>query len=155
MSRTRTNICAALAIAFAMYECTGTYASTVYDYTGNLFTVATPPYTTSDRVTGYIDVAQPIGDNRAENIPFEPGDSFSFTDGIQTLTNYTYQNNIFDFPQFYVVTNSSGAIIQWNIGLIDPSNHAHQIITLSQSNGSGDYGISMTPLAPTPALHGI
>jgi hypothetical protein len=81
-------------------------ASTVYTYTGNDFTSVTGSYTTTDMVTGRIDLATALGDN------FGPGAispvSFSFSDGVQTLTNTnsTISSNVFE-------TNSAGTIVQW------------------------------------------
>jgi hypothetical protein len=67
-------------------------ADVIYTYTGNPFTVGLnglpppqTPYTTNDRVTGQFTVALALpADQPLESITLK---SFSFNDGVQTLTN--------------------------------------------------------------------
>jgi hypothetical protein len=58
---------------------------TTYQYTGNPFTVATAPYSTSDFVTGMVTLAGPLAPNMllTSVLPI----AFTFSDGVQTLTN--------------------------------------------------------------------
>ena len=62
-------------------------ADTFYFYTGNLYTDVTGSYTTSMKVTGFIDLVTPLGDNfgPATIVPLH----FSFSDGLQTFTDTT------------------------------------------------------------------
>ena len=90
-------------------------ADTIYTYTGNDFTIATGPYATSDRVTGTIDLATALGDNFGPSLIVPV--SFSFSDGVQTLTNSTagVDANFFGFS-----TDASGNIVTWNVLINEP-----------------------------------
>ena len=88
----------------------GARADTIYTYTGNNFTdVAAPPYTTSDHISGFIDLAIPLGDN-ATNVNVSPV-SFSFSDGVQTISSL--QTTLGDVFNFF--TNAVGDISSWNV----------------------------------------
>jgi hypothetical protein len=87
-------------------------ADTIYTYTGNDFTSATGPYTTSDFVSGSFTLASPLGDDLS-NYTVTPL-SFSFSDGVQTLTNSSTDLTLINFV---VTTNSSGAVTEWSIDL--------------------------------------
>jgi len=98
-------------------------SATTYTYTGNNFTYATGPYTKSDAVSGYLTLQYPLGDNL--DLLNQAGfvSAFSFTDGVQTLT----QNNAYvGLAQFS--TNSSGAITGWDLNFVSDS-HLSNIYT--------------------------
>lgn len=94
-------------------------ADTVYSYTGNPFTTGvtqngglTPlpfgPFTANDSVSGSFTVPTPFG-------PFEPlhlitPTSFSFTDGVDTITNLNST-----LSSFQIRTDASGHIMDWDI----------------------------------------
>jgi hypothetical protein len=81
---------------------------TTYTYTGNDFTYAQAPYTTSDSVTGSFTIAT-LAPNLVNQsiVPL----SYSFSDGVQTLTNSNSVLGVVD-----IWTNASGAITGWGIG---------------------------------------
>ena len=74
---------AALSIA---YPASVQAVPTTYQYTGNPFTFVTGPYTTSDFVTGMVTLAGPLPPNMPS--PVTPT-AFTFSDGVQTITNLT------------------------------------------------------------------
>jgi len=73
-----------VAAALSATGAVGASADTIYTYTGMPFTSALSPYTTSDYVSGWIDLAAPLSAGRPLTgiVPV----SFSFSDGLQTIT---------------------------------------------------------------------
>jgi len=74
---------------------------TTYQYTGNPFTSAEAPYTTSDFVTALVTLAGPL----APNMPLTTvtPTAFTLSDGVQTITNLTANSSSFAFQ-----TNGTG-----------------------------------------------
>lgn len=95
---------------------TSALADTMYIYTGNAFTDATAPLTTSDSVTGYFTVASPLGANLSLG-PITPT-AFSFSDGVDTLTDTTSSVSPI---QLVLGTDASGAITSWIISVDVPN----------------------------------
>jgi hypothetical protein len=96
---------------------------TTYVYTGNPFTFAVSPYTTSDRVTGTVELASPLPPNfdLATVSPL----AFSFSDGVQTITSATVgEVGVFKFH-----TDSTGSITEWEVSLM--ANTADTINTIA------------------------
>ena len=62
-------------------------ADVVYTYTGNDFTFATAPYTTTDRVIASFDLPSVLAPNLV--LTTITPSAWSFTDGVQTLTQAT------------------------------------------------------------------
>ncbi len=62
-------------------------ASTIYSYTGQDYTSATVPYTTTESVTGSFTLSTPLAANLQDG-SVTPA-AFSFSDGVQTLTDTT------------------------------------------------------------------
>jgi hypothetical protein len=88
-------------------------ADTIYTYTGNGFTFAISPYTLTDSVSGWIDLSAPLG-NSVGPLNITPV-AFSFSDGVQTITN----NDVIS-PHFFfddIKTNSSGDIVGWDVSV--------------------------------------
>jgi PEP-CTERM motif len=86
-------------------------ADTVYTYTGNSFTSyygSPSPFTAADFVSGSLTVATRLGDNLSDQA-ISPT-SFSFSNGIDTLTNT--DPNVND-AVFHVSTDAAGAIDKW------------------------------------------
>lgn len=90
-------------------------ASAIYAYTGNPFTSVTlagptapaDPYTTADRVTGFIELASPLAADLSPLTALAPV-SFSFFDGVNTITDANAT-----FTSFEVETNNVGTIVNW------------------------------------------
>ena len=96
---------AALSIA---YPASVQAVPTTYQYTGNPFTFAIAPYTTSDFVTAMVTLAGPLG----ANMPLTKvtPTAFTLTDGVQTISNL---NAI--FALFLFATDALGGITEWSV----------------------------------------
>jgi len=84
-----------------------TRADVIYTYTGNDFTSVSGSYTTTDSITGYIDLSTALGATSGP-LTLTPV-SFSFSDGLQTISNTNATASV--FYDFY--TNASGVPISW------------------------------------------
>jgi hypothetical protein len=107
-----------------------------YTYTGDTFTYVVGPYTTSDFFTAQITLSAPLADNLPYFTSVTPI-SFSFSDGVQTITEATASlpNSVFFFA-----TDGTGTISYWNIRVSDPS-VIDELGTYNESNGLHlDYG---------------
>jgi hypothetical protein len=108
-------------------------ADTIYTYTGNDFTFASSPYTTTDMVTGTIDLSTALGDN------FGPATitpvSFTFSDGVQTISNTTSSLVSAKFLSFS--TDALGNIIGWDIDL---QTTAGTLLTFNVPGATADGG---------------
>ena len=94
----------ALSVAYA-----ASVQAATYQYTGNPFTTANAPYTTSDFVSGMLTLASPFAPNMP--LTFVTPTAFTFSDGVQTLTNLTPSIAFL----FQFGTGPTGAITQWNV----------------------------------------
>jgi hypothetical protein len=111
------------------------FADTVYTYTGNVFTDVSAPYTTSDYIRGSFSTATPLPANTLTDIVATT--KFSFTDGVQTITNTTPNIE----PSFTIKTDQAGNIITWVVALQDPNGFG--IITANdagEANSAADGG---------------
>lgn len=87
-------------------------AEVTYTYTGNFFTQANPPFTTSDRITGMFTVALPLPPYLS-NVDISPWlTSMRFQDGIQVRTARNSQ-----ICSFLVTTDGNGRLLKWSIYL--------------------------------------
>jgi basic membrane lipoprotein Med (substrate-binding protein (PBP1-ABC) superfamily) len=107
-------------------------ADTIYTYTGDPFTTfygSPTQFTAADFVSGSFTLATPLADNLSSQL-ISPT-SFSFSNGIDTLSNT--DPNVND-AVFDVVTDSTGAIVQWIVYIQTStvSVYTHQL-------GSGSY----------------
>ena len=128
-------------------------ADTIYTYTGNDFNfigndpLSSFPFSTSDFVSGTIDLRNPIGDN-AVNVTLSlnslifPG-SFSFSNGVQSF-NYPGPPS-FEVFQFGIFTDSAGVITSWDIDLT---------ILLSDELITANSGSTITDIGQTSRSHG-
>jgi hypothetical protein len=99
-------------------------ATTTYTYTGNYFGTAivspTPPYTTSDSISGSFTVTTALADSTYYGSATQleaDGLSFSFTDGVYS---YSGDSSIIS-GLFSVKTDSSGNFSSWNIQIENSS----------------------------------
>jgi hypothetical protein len=94
-------------------------AEAIYTYTGNNFTFADAPYTTSDFVTIILTFATALPANLTGNPTEEFPTSFSYSDGVQTITQAAYYSQLSVFN-----TNAAGAITAWDTEVRgDAANH--------------------------------
>lgn len=88
-----------------------------YTYTGNNFTIVDSPYTTSMRLSGWIEMNSPIPPTTPYPTELKAAiTSYSFFDGVNTLT----QNNSSIAGGAYFATDALGNITQWEINLSSP-----------------------------------
>lgn len=78
-----------------------------YTYTGNDFTSVSGSYTMSDHVSGTFTLSAPLAPSADQTVTPV---SFSFSDGVQTLTNAP--GSVFEF-----LTNAGSQIQQWRIDI--------------------------------------
>lgn len=111
MVQNRTKMTLLFLVFFSTTGLLPAVADTVYAYKGNSFTSVTAPYTTSDFISGSFSTALPLPANQ---LTLEvPTESFSFSDGAQTITNTTPNIS----PVFTITTDASGKIISWVVAL--------------------------------------
>jgi hypothetical protein len=92
----------------------GSAQTYIYTYTGNDFTSASGPYTTSDNITANLVLSAPLGANY-EGSPTATLLNFGINDGV-------YQD-LPELPNMYVAnftfgTDSSGDIVSWDFAMI-------------------------------------
>jgi hypothetical protein len=106
---------AIIAQGMAMLVMSGANASAIIFYTGNDFTMFTPPYTGADKVTATLTLASPLGPslNLASVTPV----SFTLSDGRQTITQST--PGIID-EMFVFSTDTFGSPRDWNVEVASP-----------------------------------
>jgi hypothetical protein len=102
----------ALALLAIVLTTVPAVADTMYTYTGSPFTSATGPLTTSDFVSGEFTLAAPLAANMA--LGFITPDSYSFTDGVNTVSSPQLTGSDF----FEVSTDSAGNINFWAIAFV-------------------------------------
>jgi hypothetical protein len=110
-----------LALGFIALVSTSAPAQTyLYTYTGNDFTSASGPYTTSDKVTGSITFSAPLGDNYEGN-PSATILSFIFTDGVGPQNVIGGPGGLVDGRGQVTIfgTDLSGAIVSWNFEVLN------------------------------------
>lgn len=125
--------CGAAAIAAPAFADTYTYT-----YTGQTYQLARGAYTTSERVTGELTLAAPLGPGMVFNA-MSPAPltvlSFSFSDGVQTLTDASASTTV----SFVFGTNTAGLPTQWYVDL-----YQTELEGVIYSNGSfiPEYGFN-------------
>lgn len=109
-------------------------ANVRYTYTGATFTSITtsafpatleprnPTLTAADRITGFIETAEPLGANGSFVLDSSNTVAFEFTDGTSTINDFTRIDAGQDF--LMVDTDADGNIVSWYVSLIDRSSSA-------------------------------
>lgn len=106
------HIRAVLLSAFFLLLPASLLANTVtYTYFGSDFTDVTGSFTTSDSISGSFATSSPLADNL--NAVEQSPSAFSFSDGLQTITNL--DGTVADFR---ITTDGSGDIVFWDIWVI-------------------------------------
>ena len=119
--------------------------TTTYTYTGSDFTAVSGPYTTSDSVTGEFTLSAPLADNLNTLTAITPT-SYSFSDGIQTLTTGIVAD-------FYIETDAIGDITGWSIQIDGDSDNQIETVHTSAVPGYED-GISSSSAYGDDEGHG-
>jgi len=138
--KTKNALCGlAMAVALQLGMLAGSAQTYIYTYTGNDFTSASGPYTTSDKVTGSITFSAPLGDNYEGN-PSATILSFNCSDGVGP-------QNVFGGPGGLVGgrgqvtifgTDSSGAIVSWNFEVLAFLSGGTETKFIQTENDSGN-----------------
>src|SRR5439155_18345549 len=117
-----------------------------YTYTGTPFTTVTGAYTTSDKVTGSVELMTPLGPNMS--LTSVTPLAFSFFDGVQTINNSTS-----NFATISFATGPTGAIMGWLVevgtgtGLIQTANtiaafDSGQLLPFGTGSGSVVFAVN-------------
>lgn len=92
------------------------YAQVTYSYVGNAFSTVFGPYTTSDNIEGSITFSSALGNNLANENVTASTTSFSFSDGVNTISNLS-PNATFYKNRFILSTDAVGSIVQWDLSM--------------------------------------
>lgn len=132
-------LCASLLLCGLFFWSPPAMASVTYTYIGHDFTTYQSPYKSTDHVSGSLTFSTPLPRNLTYSDLAGYSIFFSFTDGVQTLTNIGTNANAYLFDP-YAATNSSGAISEWSFSFINGSNSSDKIVTQDHSSAIGDLG---------------
>jgi hypothetical protein len=118
-------------------------ATVMYEYTGNPFTFVLSPYATSDFVSGSFTVNDPLpASSSVSPIPL----SFSFSDGLQTLTDASVTASTFSFS-----TDAQGNFTGWFVQLLNGTSYGIFTGTIA---GFLDQGTSLDAYATNTQARG-
>lgn len=114
--------CATLSLSAAAHAAT-------YTYTGDDFNSFSLPsaYTAADKVTGSITLTSALADNLTSfvSVPAASITSFSFSDGLQTISNANATGSAFAFK-----TDATGKITAWQVTVLIGSVASDSIATV-------------------------
>lgn len=149
MSRTIVLLCVAALLIFGAAPAA---RADTYTYTGTDFTSVDNPGLLPTGVTGLsgsVTLATSLGDNFSG---FVTPAAFSFTDGATTITQ---SNESLPYDSFYFVTDSTGAITNWDVELCAVGTSCSIPVdyfeTVNTSASTDDYSLYIDP-AGTYAL---
>jgi hypothetical protein len=124
-------LAALIAQSIAIVASGAAKADVIYTYTGNDFTTANSPYTTSDKITGTITLSSALGLSLVGS-SVSPL-AYSFSDGIVTLASPTCCN-LSSQTSFVFNTDASGNITNWNV-VVQANANANEFQTADPSSG--------------------
>jgi len=142
---------------FAICSVTPAHAGSVtYDYTGQLFNLWGGTFSCSGgvgecEITGSFTVATALGDNL--NLASVTPVSYSFTDGVQMLTNLNSSIIPYSLPtlNFRFSTNAAGAITNYDVAFISNTNE-YEFFIYNFSGITYDEAVDETMSAPFTEL---
>jgi|GEM_PF-1358493 len=110
-------------------------SAATYVYTGEDFNSVMTPYSASDSVTGSITLTSALADNITSFIqqPSATIVGFSFSDGLQTITNANATGSAFAFK-----TDANGDITAWQVTAFIGAVSSDSIATV---NAPGNLGV--------------
>jgi hypothetical protein len=110
------NILRGLALAGVLHlgMLAGSAQTYIYTYTGNDFTSASGPYTTSDKITANLVLSAPLGAHY-EGSPTDLIQSFSLSDGVNELVSGSPGVPVQLLAGSFE-TDSAGVIVGWDFG---------------------------------------
>lgn len=117
-----------LAFACSLLAIPALRANVIYTYTGNHFTSATSPFTTSDSVSGTITLSTALPTNTSLMDFSSDVVAINLTDGVDTINTI---NTTPGFDEFYFAT-SGGVITQWAVEVFN-SNETVGLGTVKES----------------------
>ena len=122
-----------------------TYSYTGQDFSSLYVSGESQQYSTSDSIVGEFTLSAPLADDLTSFTTVTPT-SFSFSDGVQTITNLS-ANLVAAQTYFQVETNASGAITAWSITVTTDGGTAHDDIeTVDETGFAQDDGeVSSSP----------
>ena len=108
------------------------HADTIYSYVGQDFVYVTGPYTAMDKVTGSFTVANPIAADYSGSVYVT---SYSFNDGVQTISSGSPYRGIFD-----ITTDANGDITYYDIIVGFTGGEPMMRLIQQDDPNVGDYG---------------
>jgi hypothetical protein len=137
-------------IAMAVLAAASASANVVYDYTGNDYTSYAGSYTGTENVTLSITLASTLGPNltQAREDPL----SFSFSDGVQTITDTTPGASI----SVLFSTDAAGSITHWDVytQFYDSNARVYDHIETNNSIGFFPYDYAVHGINPDDGSFG-
>ncbi len=133
-----------LALAVLLLSVTELHAQATYCYTGNNFTVAESPYTTSDSISGCVTLSSALPPDTQGDLINVNAEviSFEFTDGLYIIT----QNDPMVYRYDFEFATTESVITQWRALIYEPPQEGGFMST--QGLYSEDYSNDNTSWAP-------
>ena len=122
-----------LSCGFSILTAAAVQANTItYTYNGTPFTNVSGPFTTSDKVTGFVELMSALGPNLGPGLTSVTPLAFSFSDGVQTISSFPL-----NFATIKFGTGPTGAITQWIVQLGSDTGGSIQTVNTIAAFDSG------------------